>query len=198
MKPGRGVPAFLLERDMGRDGDEEQITSRPYGRLQTVKSKRVRFRLARQELFLEHLAATCNVARSAAAAGVTPQCVYQCRIRDAAFRAAWGVALEQGYARLEAALIARAMAGEGRTEIAGDKEVDGPEAPERIDWAKGMELLKHQQRKLDGRPVDNRARPARAPIEQVAKTLIRKLRVLGVEPERGDDGPSEAPRSGSG
>lgn len=160
-------------------------------RLHQRRKRHNLFGKARRQAFLEHLAATCNVQASAAVAGVAVSTVYANRMRDAEFRADWDAAIAQGYARLEAALIARAAAGEGRTEIAGDKIVDpstgsgrgGPEAPERIDWDKGMELLRHQQRNLAGRPVDNRMRPARVPIEQVAAKLIRKLKALGVSPD---------------
>ena len=164
-------------------GEAEEIVPNCNRRLQKRRRRRNLFGKARRRAFLEHLAATCNVQASAAVAGAAVSTVYANRMRDAEFRADWDAAIQQGYARLEAALIARATQGEGRNDIAGDKIVDGPEAPERVDWDKGMDLLRHQQRHLTGRPVDNRARPVRVPIEQVAAKLIRKLRVLGVTPE---------------
>ena len=105
---------------MDEGGDEGGVvTSRPNGGRQVVKARRKLFGRDRQQLFLEHLAASCNVMRSAAAAGVTVQCVYQRRMRDAPFRDAWGRALEQGYARLETRLLGEAM-GEGGRSASGE------------------------------------------------------------------------------
>lgn len=140
------------------DEEADEIVPNCNRQLQVRRKRRNLFGKMRREGFLEHLAATCNVQAAAAVAEVAVSTVYAHRMRHAAFRAGWDAAIEQGYARLEAALIARAAAGAERLEIAGDKIVEGVEAPERIDWAKGMELLKHQQRHLSGRPVDIRAR----------------------------------------
>ena len=121
---------------------------------------------------------------SAAAAGVAVSTVYANRMRDAGFRADWQAALEQGYARLEAALIERAMRGEGRIPIRGDKAVEGPEAPEEIDWEKGMELLRHHQRGLARVAQRNPTHvPKRVEIGTVTAKLIRKLKAIGVRPE---------------
>lgn len=170
---------------MGDDGID--IAPGCNRQLHVRRKRRNLFGKARKLAFLEHLAATCNVQVSAAAAEVAVQTVYNHRMRDAEFRAEWNAAIEQGYARLEAALLARAAEGGERLEIAGDKIVEGPEAPERIDWAKGMELLRNRQRNRSGRVVDNRMRPVRAPIEVVAGTLIRKLRALGVTVAEGGE-----------
>lgn len=152
--------------------------------LQKRRKRHNLFGKRRRAIFLEHLAATCNVQASAAAAEVAASTVYANRMRDADFRADWQAALEQGYARLEAALIERAMRGEGRAAIKGDKEVEGPDAPAEIDWEKGMELLRHHQRGLAGKgPRGVPAAPQRVPIEQVTDKLIRKLRALGVRPK---------------
>lgn len=50
---------------------------------------------ARRALFLEHLAATCNVTASAQAAGLIPAGAYKLRARDAEFEAQWYGAREQ-------------------------------------------------------------------------------------------------------
>ncbi|WP_324751120.1 hypothetical protein SH591_07095 [Sphingomonas sp. LY54] len=83
--------------------------------------------------------------------------------------------LEQGYARLEAMLLERATRGAERFAIAGDKEV-----AEEFDWDKAMDLLRQHQRGLAGRTPDNRQRPARVPIEALTEKLVRKLKALGV------------------
>ena len=152
-------------------------------RLQKRRKRHNLFGKRRREAFLEHLAATCNVQASAAAAGVAVSTVYANRMRDADFRADWQAALEQGYARLEAALVERALRGGGRAKVRGDKVVEGPDAPGEIDWDKGMELLRHHQRGLAGLNQPGRAEPKRVPIEQVAARLIRRLRALGLRPD---------------
>ena len=151
-------------------------------RLQKRRKRHNLFGKRRREIFLEHLAATCNVQASAAAAGVAVSTVYANRMRDPDFRADWQAALEQGYARLEAALVERALRGSGRTKVRGDKIVEGPDAPAEIDWDKAMELLRHHQRGLAGHVTPGRVEPKRVPIGQVAAKLIRKLKALGIRP----------------
>jgi len=61
--------------------------------------------------FLEAFAVTCNVTRSCAAVGRSTAGAYKVRSRDPAFRAAWDAALLEGYARLEGAVLHRALEG---------------------------------------------------------------------------------------
>lgn len=63
------------------------------------------------ETFLASLADTCNVVRSAKAAGFTANWAYRKRKFDAAFRNSWAAAVREGYSRLELVLLERAMKG---------------------------------------------------------------------------------------
>ncbi|MEA1015391.1 hypothetical protein [Sphingosinicella sp. LY1275] len=155
--------------------DQERIIPNTNRALQLSKTRRKLFGRARQQAFLEHLAATCNVTTSAREAGVVPGTVYAHRMKNPDFRDGWRVALEQGYARLEAMLLERATSGAERFAVAGDKEVDAP-----FDWDKAIDLLRQHQRGLAGRTPDNRQRPARVPIEALTEKLVRKLKALGV------------------
>lgn len=65
---------------------------------------------AKRRIFLDHLAATCNVRRSAETAGMGEHGAYALRRRDPAFAAQWQAAIEHGYATIEATLMARALA----------------------------------------------------------------------------------------
>lgn len=65
----------------------------------------------RERRFLDHLAATCNVSASLREVGATAALVYRHRQKSAQFRAAWDHALSEGYARLEAMLLDRALNG---------------------------------------------------------------------------------------
>lgn len=69
--------------------------------------------------FLATLAATCNVKAACARAGLTAASAYNHRKRWLGFAARWDAAIEEGYARLEAGLVAHTCnvfsgeAGEG-------------------------------------------------------------------------------------
>jgi hypothetical protein len=65
---------------------------------------------AAQKAFIAHLAQTANVSASARVAGVTTGPVYDLKKKSAAFREKWIEALAEGYARLEANLLAEALA----------------------------------------------------------------------------------------
>jgi hypothetical protein len=165
--------------------ERHEIVPNTNRRLQKRRKRTTLFGKRRRQIFLEHLAATCNVTASARAAGVHVTTVYVCRMRDAGFRADWDAALVQGYARLEAALLERATSGRDRCQVRGDKIVEGPDAPDQVDWEKGMELLRHHQRGMAGFTKAPRTKALRVPIDQVSDKLIRKFRALGVRPEAG-------------
>lgn len=87
----------------GADGARMPMVQQPHKDWWTAE-KRARF--------LDHLAQTCNIAASLRAVGVKRSTsLYQLRRRDAQFRAGWDEALALGYARLEAALLDRALNG---------------------------------------------------------------------------------------
>lgn len=73
--------------------------------------------------FLETLAETGNVARSCRAAGVSDNTVYRQRGRSEAFRTRWAEALREGYAKLEALVLDRALNGYDRPVFHGGKKV---------------------------------------------------------------------------
>ena len=62
-----------------------------------------------RKLFLEHLALTSNVAASARKAGVVSSRVYVLKRKNPDFARDWQVALSEGFARLEAELLAEAL-----------------------------------------------------------------------------------------
>jgi hypothetical protein len=66
----------------------------------------------RRQLFLEHLSQHCNVSAALAHSGMASSSLYRERRDNSEFRKAWDQALEQGYARLEAILLDRALNGE--------------------------------------------------------------------------------------
>jgi hypothetical protein len=90
-RPAAGEPSLAP-----RDGK--------YG-LQLVRPGRRRIGPEAEETFLDRLAASCNVAFAAAAAGFSKEAFYARRRRDPGFALRWDSALAQGYVRIEALLI---------------------------------------------------------------------------------------------
>ena len=79
------------------------------GKASAKKSSDARLNAARRKQFFAKLSETANVAASARAAGISSSAVYAERRRSVPFRAAWQDALTEGYARLEADLLAEAL-----------------------------------------------------------------------------------------
>jgi hypothetical protein len=165
--------------------EPERIITRPYAGVQTVKIGRKLFGKAAEALFLAHLAATCNVAASARAAGVTAQCVYQKRMRDADFRRRWREALEQGYARLEARALEQALGSQAvAAGTQGEVAIEVEEGP--LDKELTIFLLREHKKALAGieRPG---AAPQPADWSQVEDWCVRRLRTLKARLDREDE-----------
>lgn len=84
---------------------------------QTVsRTENTRLNTAKRKIFLVQLAQTANVSASARLAGLNSSAIYAERLSSPDFRAKWSEALAEGYARLEADLLAEALqAANGRT-----------------------------------------------------------------------------------
>lgn len=128
------------------------------------------FDAKRKAVFLEWFAATCNVHFSAEKAGVVFQTVYKHRRKDAAFAEAWDEALAQGYAALEAGLLADALAAEIAKQPEGDQ--DGEPVPHisPLSFEQRMALFK-EYRRSDGE---------RGP-RRVGRTYPRALHIASPE-----------------
>ena len=154
------------------------------------------------EIFFATLAETCNVVRSAKAAGFSTNWAYRRRKFDGAFRNGWMAAVRDGYANLEVMLLERAMKGTPklvRTARGGDRlmrEYSTPLAAallrrhaEMADSANyepaGDELREVRERILDKlerlRERENRNGPIekkgmRDPVELICWALARSRR----------------------
>ncbi len=96
------------------------------GRLQVRKAAKGGWTPAKRAAFLEHLAATCNIAASARAVGMAPRGAHALKARDAVFAADWAGAIEAAYETLEARLLAYALGeAEGESEAESEAEADG-------------------------------------------------------------------------
>ncbi len=79
------------------------------GKAKTRKVRKDGWTVARREAFLARLAETASITSAARAAKMSVRTAYMLRSREPGFRAAWGDALCDGYATLEARMLERAL-----------------------------------------------------------------------------------------
>jgi hypothetical protein len=144
----------------------------------------------KREVFLDVLAATCNVSRAAGAVGMSTTGLYQLRLRDGGFAALWAEALELGYQRLEDELLARAL-GTGGSDPAvelrnpeGERADPVPELVGPFDPDLAMRILKLRASIGPGRPGRARAKPSQAEVDA---ELMRRLDALAESLKRKEE-----------
>lgn len=153
-------PAGMLVRGGGKDGPQQ------------IRTTGHRWSDAAETIFLDQLAASCNVTHAAAAAGFSAVAIYKRRSNDPAFARRWGVALAQGYARIEELLIRRA------TETLEDRAPD-PDTPipaMSVRDAIALLALHRAAVKGEGNHPGWRGRP-RA-LDEVRDSILTKLEAI--------------------
>lgn len=144
---------------------------------------------AAQREFLEYFAGSCNVVWAAREAGFSDKTIYRHRMNDERFREGFGRALSQGYARLEAELLAEALEG-GPIPIDGDRE-----APGRIDRELALTLLREHKRGSGGFSTGSKPKQGRAPRvatnAEVREALETRLRAFSARVLPAGDGASD-------
>jgi hypothetical protein len=154
------------------------------GKTKVIRTTGARWSQAAERVFLEELAATCNVTAASAAAGFSTTAIYKRRMRWPGFAEAWDEALEQGYVRIETMLVEAATDSLSRQPIAGDREAPAMS----VDQA--MNLLRlHRASVRGGAAQRYDARAKAADVEAVRASILRKIEAI----ERAD-----ARRAGSG
>ena len=156
-KANRSGPAGGNTRAGGKDGP------------QRIHSKGKRWTDAAEAIFLDALAASCNVRWAAAQCGFSTVALYARRRRDPAFAAKWQDALVQGWFRLEAGLVAAAIATiEGRT-----PDPDFPSPPMTV--ADVIAVLKLHRATVhgEGKSPGWRGRPRS--LDEVRQSILAKL-----------------------
>ncbi|MBC2778327.1 hypothetical protein [Parasphingopyxis marina] len=137
----------------------------------------------RREIFLETLAATCNITAAAAEAGKTAKTARDLRKRDPAFRQAWDEAIAIAYERLELVMLDRAINGTQKPIVRGDKEVA---TMTHYSDAAGLRLLQaHRETALRHRDGDGRACDPEEAFEELKRRLDEMHRRLKREEESG-------------
>jgi hypothetical protein len=139
---------------------------------QVVRSTGKRWSDAAEAVFLDHLAASCNVSFSAAQAGFSAVAIYARRRRDPAFARGWQRALEQGCARIETALIrAAAESAEGR-----DPDPDTPIPKMTVKEA--LMVLGQARRSLEDGRRTRRGVPRPRSLADVRESILSKLEII--------------------
>lgn len=138
-----------------------------------------------ERVFLSELAATANVRAACAAAGFSTTAIYRRRALWPAFREAWDVALDQGYARIELMLVVRATATLDPVGAALDGIDGGPE----MSTAEALNLLRLHRASARGgaaQRYDARAKPP--DIEKVRAGIMKRIRAIAGDLEEEPDG----------
>ena len=152
--PGRGV------RASGKDGP------------QIIESGGARWTEEAETVFLDQLAASCNVGLSANKAGFTKGAVYARRRTDPGFAARWQVALEQGYARIEIMLVKAAEDSLAGLELDPDTPIPRMTVKEAINVLQ----LHRAAVRGEGKHPGWLARPRS--LDEVRDSILRKLSAI--------------------
>jgi hypothetical protein len=121
--------------------------------------------------FFATLAETCNVVRSAKAAGFTANWAYRKRKTDAGFRNAWAEAVREGYAKLELVLLERAIKGTPKPIF----RRDGSERTVReYSNTLAVALLKRHAETADSASYE----PAREELDEIRERILERLERL--------------------
>lgn len=157
--------------------------------LQVVESVGHRWTEEAEALFFGHLALTCNVTRSAAAAGFSATRMFQKRRDEPDFARKWQAALEQGHARLEALLVQRAI----ETLEGFAPDADGPIPAMTIRDV--TTILGHHRDRVHGGPRSRRSWARPRSMDEVRDSILAKLEAIapvallpGADPTPADDG----------
>lgn len=154
----------------------DEVVSRSKTGVCVMKAGADRWSAGKERRFLDALGATANVRAAAAAAGVSCTAVYRRRRVEAAFAERWQASLEQGWARVEAALV---HAAASTLEGLPPAEEDGA-VPARLTVAEAIGVYRERQRALAGlRDKRPGPRPADPTPEQVHDELLRRIEAMG-------------------
>lgn len=158
----------------GRRGSGASGSAIRYGKdgLKVVRSTGARWTDEAAERFLDSLAASCNVTLSAERAGFRVETVYKHRREDAVFARRWQAALEQGYARIEMALVRRAAdAMEG---LAPDPATPIPE----MTVEQALKVLSRHRSAAAGLGRGRRGWMRPRSLDEVSESILIKLEAL--------------------
>jgi hypothetical protein len=125
-----------------------------------------------EELFFDVLAATCNVRRACAEAGVAHTSVYRRRRLRPDFAAKWQAAVEQGYARLEVEFLRACAESVQGCEFAADRMI-GPVGADTV-----LKLLGLHRAAATGQGKRPGVRATPPSVEQVRAEILRRVAAI--------------------
>ncbi|WP_374526631.1 hypothetical protein [Sphingopyxis sp.] len=184
------------------DEREDEIVPQHNRPVQAKAGKPGGWTKAKRETFLVELAASCNIVRAAALAGMGQSGAYRLRKREPDFAAQWQAALEIGYERLETALVRRALEAVGET--AGEFPVEAlderSEPVEKMTVDQAIRILTFHRESIRQGQARTRKAQARhvATQEETDAALIKRIRMVERQraanaPPRGSDAAPDAP-----
>lgn len=133
----------------------DMVSGRQDGAPQRRRPRADSFTPTKRQLFLDALALTCNVKRSAVMAGIDHTTAYYNRVRDPVFAEQWRQALAAGYDRLEALVLEHGGAGEALRPADPDRAVGAAAAgsagePPPFDFDRALKVLQHYRSQRAG------------------------------------------------
>jgi hypothetical protein len=171
---GTNAPVRSVRRRAVVVSDTEVLTVTKQNTLIMRKRKSV-WTARKCAQFFSHLAQTCNVQASAKAVGLQHRGAYDLRHSWPEFARAWDAALAQGYARLEALLLQRALE-QVDPEAAQDVAQDGHTASGKIDVDLAFRLLAAHAKSVGARAAQKPIREATDAETDAA--LLHQLQML--------------------
>jgi hypothetical protein len=155
----------------------------------TPAKKSTLWNIEKRDAFLTALAQTANVSASARAAKMKEAQAYTERRKSAAFRAAWEVALSEGYAKLELMMLERAMKAMG-----ADAETADPAKTKLEEYSNklAMTLLTAHRATVRGEKKAAPASPAYGKKADVKARLSARFDAMHERLKAGDDGHDQA------
>lgn len=156
------------------DGDDDRIVPGKGRPMQVRKARKDGWTTKKRGIFLDHFAATSNVVRSAAAAGMTDHSAFALCRRDPEFAEQWLAALRTANVRLTAMLHERS---EGPRQAPPEGGTPVPD-PSTMDTELALKLLRHHEQRLAGVPRRGGPRPRRATEAETNAAVLKLLSAL--------------------
>lgn len=168
-------------------GDECEVRRSAAGKPILASNRPNKFGAKARKAVLTHLAGICNVRASAKAAGCSTGAVYYWQKADPEFNAACDHALEAGYKQLQHVLLERAMRGGDANNLSAADYEEMPD-PSEIDTELALNLMAlHGRRVVTGARRGGGASRRKATREQTDAAIIKRLKVLRIRFEHGED-----------
>ena len=173
---GKVTPSILKQEGQSLDrlgtngtGDELHASKSSGGKM--VRAGAGRWNAAAEERFFAELAATANVKRACAAAGVSTNAVYARRLKRPDFRAKWDAVLETGRAAVEMHLV------EAAKKSFDPDELDVGDAGSKVSVTEAIRIVQLHG-KAPGRNLPPEPSSPQDDIHEVRERIFQKLQRL--------------------